>query len=142
MTYIANPLTRLDQDESFNSRLSHLAYLINICMKIAPSGTLLTAVTDATTIDTLCAGIEAINVKASEKRRMVQLSDALRAAYNFRQMDATDIAAFTSVNTASTTLDLLYGLCTQHNATLKSNYLGCEGGAAGGEFYAPSSATI
>lgn len=138
MAYISNALTRLDQDPSFNSTLSHLAFLINICMKIAPAGTLLTAVQDATTIDTLCAAIEALNVKKSEVQRFRQFSDALRAAYNRRQMDATDIAAFTTVNTASATTDLLYGLCTQHDSALNAAYLGSSGGAPGGDFYVPS----
>lgn len=140
MALISNAITRLADNAPYNSFLSHLAYLINIVFKLTGSE-MTTAVAAATSIDTLCSGIEGLTVKESEKRLLRQLSDALRFAYNRRQMDSTDIAAFASINTVAATTDLLYGLCTQHNGELTATYKGDSGGAPGA-WYPPSSAEV
>jgi hypothetical protein len=105
-----------------------LAYLINYCMKITASGALLAAVQAATGISDLRSGIEGLQTnKSGGDRWLKHLSNHLQYAYNKSQMDATDIAAFTTVNTASATTDLLYGLCTQHDSRLTSTWGEIEG---------------
>lgn len=142
MALISNAITRLADNAPYNSFLSHLAYLINIVFKLTGSE-MTTAVAAATSIDTLCSGIEGLTVKQSEKQLLRELSDALRFAYNRRQMDSTDIAAFATIATAGSvaTTDMLYGLCTQHNGELDSNYKGNSGGAPGA-WYPPSSGEV
>lgn len=141
MALISNAITRLADNAPYNSFLSHLAYLINIVFKLTGSE-MTTAVAAATSIDTLCSGIEGLTVKESEKRLLRQLSDALLFAYNRRQMDSTDIAAFLTVNSnPGATTDMLWGLCTQHNGELTATYKGDSGGAPGA-WYPPSSAEV
>lgn len=143
MALISNAITRLADNAPYNSFLSHLAYLLNIVFKLTGSA-MTTAITDASVVDiaTLRTAIEGLTVKESEKRLLRQLSDALLFAYNRRQMDSTDIAAFLTVNSnPGATTDMLWGLCTQHNGELTATYKGDSGGAPGA-WYPPSSAEV
>lgn len=144
MALISNAITRHADNAPYNSFLSHLAYLLNIVFKMT-GATMTSAITDASVVDiaTLRTAIENLSgVKESEKRVLRELSDALQFAYNRRQMDSTDIAAFTTVNSApGVTTDMLWGLCTQHNGELTATYKGNEGGAPGA-WYPPSSAEV
>lgn len=128
MALIANAISKADLLPPNNNFISALAVLINYCMKVTAAGTLLAAVQGATTIDNLRSAIEALSVKESDRAWLRMLSLALQRAYDRRQMDATDIAAFTTVNTASATTDVLYGLCRQHDSRFTNTYNGANGG--------------
>lgn len=122
---IANPI-KWAKDEPPNSGfLEWLAQLINVCVKKFGATACNAAVaTSPTSIATLVANVRGLAPTGTKNRAWAEmLANGLIYAYNKKMMDATDIAAFLTMNGgAAATTDVLWGLCTQHDSRLTATW--------------------
>jgi hypothetical protein len=100
-----------------------LATLINTVFGLA-GASMTTAVQGATNIATLREAIEDLSLHKKDEHFQRQLSHQLQAAYDLGLMDDADIAALTTINTASATTDLLYLVAGQYDSDYDANYYG------------------